>query len=103
MASEIYAQWPDLAANWRRGALCRQRPQPVTDGEPCPPGDGVLVTVGTGETPFDRLVAGSAALVAAGERVVVQRGASRHVPAGADVVEFLAFDAQWRRTCAAPA
>lgn len=50
----------------------------------------ILVTVGTHEQPFDRLVRASSALAAGGERVLVQRGVSRVQPAGCEVVDQLA-------------
>lgn len=51
----------------------------------------ILVTVGTNEAPFDRLVAAfdGASL---GEPLVVQHGSSRIRPAGATCVDFFAFD-----------
>lgn len=53
----------------------------------------ILVTVGTNEAAFDRLVGaldGSA--LPAGEELVVQHGPSRVRPAGATCVEFLPYD-----------
>jgi len=51
----------------------------------------IFVTVGTNEAPFDRLLR---ALDGLGleERLVVQRGASRVRPAGAECVEFLPYE-----------
>jgi len=49
----------------------------------------ILVTVGTHEQPFDRLVRACEPLAALGERVVVQRGVSTVVPAGCQVVDQL--------------
>jgi exopolysaccharide biosynthesis glucuronosyltransferase PssE len=51
----------------------------------------IVVTTGTNETPFDRLVA-AAGMLAGDERVVVQHGSSRLRPAGVELVDFLAFD-----------
>jgi UDP-N-acetylglucosamine transferase subunit ALG13 len=52
----------------------------------------ILVTVGTHEQPFDRLVSAAAGLAALDE-VLVQRGVSRVAPAGCEVVDQLAPDA----------
>ena len=51
----------------------------------------ILVTVGTNEAPFDRLVRALDA-IPPGEPVFVQRGASRVEPARAEWVDFLPFD-----------
>lgn len=52
----------------------------------------ILVTVGTHEQPFDRLVSAAARLVALDE-VLVQRGVSQVHPAGCEVVDHLPPDA----------
>jgi beta-1,4-N-acetylglucosaminyltransferase len=51
----------------------------------------IVVTTGTNETPFDRLVT-AAGMLAGEERVVVQHGSSRLRPSGVELVDFLAFD-----------
>jgi UDP-N-acetylglucosamine transferase subunit ALG13 len=90
VAARLYAQWPDLAASWRGAryegnVLLAQRPR--ASGED---GHGIVVTVGTNEAPFDRLVAAAETLSA--EAVVVQRGASRLQPSGVRCVDYLSFD-----------
>jgi UDP-N-acetylglucosamine transferase subunit ALG13 len=91
VAHAIYAQWPELAAAWKRaryaGNTLLRAPE-----QPPPPGTGVLVTVGTNEARFDRLLAAVDALDLGGERVIVQYGSSRVRPEGAELVEFLPFD-----------
>jgi UDP-N-acetylglucosamine transferase subunit ALG13 len=52
----------------------------------------IFVTVGTNETPFDRLLLALERLPA-GERLVVQAGASQVRPRGAECVEELPFEA----------
>jgi UDP-N-acetylglucosamine transferase subunit ALG13 len=49
----------------------------------------IFVTIGTSE-PFDRLLE---ALPAGEERLIVQAGRSRMRPEGAEIVDFMAFDA----------
>jgi UDP-N-acetylglucosamine transferase subunit ALG13 len=51
----------------------------------------ILVSVGTNEQPFDRLVAAAGALVGS-EPVIIQRGSSELKPAFADCREFLPFE-----------
>jgi UDP-N-acetylglucosamine transferase subunit ALG13 len=52
----------------------------------------ILVTVGTNEARFDRLLE-AVSTISSGERIVVQHGASGIRPAGAECVDFLPFDA----------
>ena len=90
VANRIYAQWPELAATWRRAlyagnVLLSQQPAP-----PAGPGFGVLVTVGTNEAPFDRLVGAAAGLTR--EPVTVQHGSSKIRPHGANSVDYLPFE-----------
>jgi len=51
----------------------------------------IVVTTGTNETPFDRLVT-AGGMLAGEERVVIQHGSSRLRPSGVELVDFLAFD-----------
>jgi UDP-N-acetylglucosamine transferase subunit ALG13 len=51
----------------------------------------ILVSVGTNEQPFDRLVAAAGALVGS-EPVIIQRGSSALQPAFADCREFVPFE-----------
>jgi UDP-N-acetylglucosamine transferase subunit ALG13 len=51
----------------------------------------ILVSVGTNEQPFDRLVAAAGALVGS-EPVIIQHGASRLRPPHADCREFMPFE-----------
>jgi UDP-N-acetylglucosamine transferase subunit ALG13 len=51
----------------------------------------ILVSVGTNERPFDRLVAAAGALVGS-EQVIVQHGASKLRPPMADCREFMPFE-----------
>lgn len=51
----------------------------------------IVVTVGTNEAPFDRLLAGVAALET-GEEVLVQHGPSSIRPEGASCVDFFSYD-----------
>lgn len=51
----------------------------------------ILVTVGTNEQPFDRLVRAAAAL-GGDERLVVQHGASRVIHGRGEWVDFLPYD-----------
>ena len=89
VAARIYAQWPELAATWKRAryagnVLLSQRTAPPTGR-----GSGVVVTVGTNEAPFDRLVEAATRLT--DEPVMVQHGSSRVRPRGAECVDYLAF------------
>ena len=90
VAERIYAQWPELAASWRRARYAGNVLVP-REGTGAPgPGTGVVVTVGTNEARFDRLVGAAAGL--SGEPVVVQHGASNLRPHGARCVDYLPFD-----------
>lgn len=91
VATKIYAQWPELAAKWRRARYAGNTLSGPCDATP-PPGTGVLVTVGTGEARFDRLLHAVSHLDLEGERMVVQYGSSSVLPEGADCVDFLPFD-----------
>jgi UDP-N-acetylglucosamine transferase subunit ALG13 len=91
VASHLFAQWPELARTWRRARYAGNSLLAPRDGNPSP-GAGVLVTVGTNEAPFDRLLEAISALDLGGERVIVQHGASAVRPAGAECVDFLPFD-----------
>lgn len=51
----------------------------------------ILVSTGTNEQPFDRLVAAAGALVGA-EQVIIQRGSSQLQPAFADCRAFMPFE-----------
>ena len=51
----------------------------------------ILVSTGTNEQPFDRLVEAAGALVGP-EPVVIQRGSSQVQPLGADCREFMPFE-----------
>jgi UDP-N-acetylglucosamine transferase subunit ALG13 len=51
----------------------------------------ILVSVGTNEQPFDRLVA-AAGVLAGSERVIIQHGASKLRPALAECREFMPFE-----------
>jgi len=91
VASRLYAQWPELAVSWRRaryagnvllGQLDRANP-------PASSGTGVLVTVGTNEAPFDRLLRAVPSLT--DEQVVVQHGPSAVRPEGAQCFDYLPF------------
>ena len=90
VAHALYAQWPELAERWPKAryegnVLLEQQPRASGDG-----GRGVLVTVGTNEAPFDRLVRAASSL--SDEHVVVQRGASTERPVCAQCVDHLPFD-----------
>jgi UDP-N-acetylglucosamine transferase subunit ALG13 len=90
VAHALYAQWPELAERWPKAryegnVLLAQRPRASRNR-----GRGVLVTVGTNEAPFDRLVRAASSL--SDEHVVVQRGASTERPACAECVDHLPFD-----------
>jgi UDP-N-acetylglucosamine transferase subunit ALG13 len=52
----------------------------------------ILVTVGTNEAPFDRLLSALDARAPDDEELLVQHGPSRVRPAGAECVEFLPYD-----------
>jgi UDP-N-acetylglucosamine transferase subunit ALG13 len=92
VAGDLFAQWPELARSWRRARYAGNSLLAARDGEPAPPGSGVLVTVGTNEAPFDRLLEAMSGLDLGGERVIVQHGASSVRPAGTECVDFLPFD-----------
>ena len=92
VAARVYGQWPEFAQAVPRAALPRQRVLPRM----------ILVTVGTNEAPFDRLVGvfdapSGADAAEPGEEVLVQHGASLLRPAGATCVDFLPFDGPRRR------
>jgi beta-1,4-N-acetylglucosaminyltransferase len=91
IASHLFAQWPDLARSWKRARYAGNVLLAPRNGRPARPGSGVLVTVGTNEAPFDRLLEAVSGLDV-GERVIVQRGASAVKPEGAECVDFLPFD-----------
>jgi UDP-N-acetylglucosamine transferase subunit ALG13 len=90
VAERIYAQWPELAAKWRRARYAGNALLSQKAASHPGPGSGVLVTVGTNEAPFDRLVRAAARLD--GEPVTVQHGASKLRPHGAHCVDYLAFE-----------
>ena len=82
VATRMYAQWPELAEP--SGGPHPLRRQPLR-------GPMIVVTVGTNEQPFDRLVRAAAAL-GGDEPLLVQYGSSR-VPHGrGEWVDFLPFD-----------
>jgi beta-1,4-N-acetylglucosaminyltransferase len=91
VADRIYAQWPELAATWSRARYAGNALFSQQTTSPAGPGSGVLVTVGTNEAPFDRLVHAAAGLT--GESVVVQHGSSRVRPHGARCVDYVPFEA----------
>jgi UDP-N-acetylglucosamine transferase subunit ALG13 len=91
VADRIYAQWPELAATWSRARYAGNVLLSQQTASPAGPGSGVLVTVGTNEAPFDRLVQAAAGLT--GESVVVQHGSSRLRPHGARCIDYVPFDA----------
>jgi UDP-N-acetylglucosamine transferase subunit ALG13 len=91
VASHVLAQWPELARAWGRARYAGNSLLAPRAGDP-PPGSGVLVTVGTNEAPFDRLLEAVSGLDLGGERVIVQHGASAVRPAGAECVDFLPYD-----------
>jgi UDP-N-acetylglucosamine transferase subunit ALG13 len=91
VASRVYAQWPELAAAWDGARYAGNALLAATTVDPAPAGSGILVTVGTNEAPFDRLLRGLHGLDLDGETVVVQHGASAVRPAGARCVDFLPF------------
>jgi beta-1,4-N-acetylglucosaminyltransferase len=91
VASRLLVQWPELArehrhAQYAGNLLLRRRA-----AGSAPPGSGVLVTVGTNEAPFHRLLHAVSGLDA-DEPVIVQHGASSVRPDGAQCVAFLPFD-----------
>jgi UDP-N-acetylglucosamine transferase subunit ALG13 len=90
VASRIYAQWPGLARAWRPARYAGNVLQSQRS-ESASAGTGVLVTVGTNEAPFDRLLRGAATIRE--ERLVVQYGSSRIRPAGAKCLDYVPFDA----------
>jgi UDP-N-acetylglucosamine transferase subunit ALG13 len=88
VASRVYAQWPELAAGWRRARYAGNVLLTPVDGQDSRSrGSGVLVTVGTNEAPFDRLVDAAGTLTS--EDVTVQYGASSTRPAGVRCFEYL--------------
>ena len=91
VADRIYAQWPELAATWRRADYAGNVLLSQQTAAPAGPGSGVLVTVGTNEAPFDRLVAAATRLT--DESVIVQHGSSKLRPHGARCVDYLPFEA----------
>jgi UDP-N-acetylglucosamine transferase subunit ALG13 len=90
VASRIYAQWPDLARAWRPARYAGNVLQSQRS-ESASAGTGVLVTVGTNEAPFDRLLRG--AVTISEKPLVVQYGSSRIRPAGARCLDYVPFDA----------
>jgi UDP-N-acetylglucosamine transferase subunit ALG13 len=91
VANAIYAQWPELAAAWKRARYAGNALL-LPAADPPPEGSGVLVTVGTTEARFDRLLRAVSGLDLGGERVIVQYGSSDVRPAGAELVDFLPFE-----------
>jgi UDP-N-acetylglucosamine transferase subunit ALG13 len=91
VASQVLAQWPELARAWRRARYAGNSLRAARDGDP-PAGSGVLVTVGTNEARFDRLLEAVSGLDLGGERMVVQHGSSGVRPVGAECVDFLPFE-----------
>jgi UDP-N-acetylglucosamine transferase subunit ALG13/glycosyltransferase involved in cell wall biosynthesis len=91
VAGDIYAQWPELAASWRRAEYRGNVLFSQATTAPATPGTGVVVTVGTTDAPFDRLVRAAGRLE--DERVVVQHGVSTVRLPGAECVDFLPFEA----------
>jgi UDP-N-acetylglucosamine transferase subunit ALG13 len=92
IARDVYAQWPELAAKWRRARYAGNVLHATSSPESVPERRGVLVTVGTNEAPFDRLIEALPGIVSGGEPVLVQHGASNVRPAGARCVDFLPYD-----------
>jgi UDP-N-acetylglucosamine transferase subunit ALG13 len=90
VADRIYAQWPELAATWSGSRYAGNVLLSQPTASPAGSGSGVLVTVGTNEAPFDRLV--DAASTLTGESVVVQHGPSRIRPRGARCIDYLPFE-----------
>ena len=90
VADRIYAQWPELAATWMRAHYAGNVLLSQRTASPAGPGSGVLVTVGTNEAPFDRLVGAATGLT--GEPVIVQHGPSKIRPHGANSVDYLPFE-----------
>ena len=90
-----YVQWPELVEHVRDGEFHGRLPwERAVDAPPAGEGThGTVFTVGTSRMfPFDRLVRSSEAVGQPG-RVLVQRGASTVRPDGAEVVDWLSFDA----------
>ena len=82
VATRMYAQWPELAeASGGRDSI---RGQPLR--RPM-----IVVTVGTHEQPFDRLVEAAAEL-AGDEPLVVQYGTSRRTHGAGEWHDYLSFD-----------
>ena len=80
--------------SWLRRGSERATPDTLLlrpEGTP-PAGSGVLVTVGTNEARFDRLLHAVDGLDLGGEQVTIQYGASHVRPDGAELVDFLPFD-----------
>jgi UDP-N-acetylglucosamine transferase subunit ALG13 len=100
VASHLFAQWPELALSWRRARYAGNVLLASRETSPPPPGSGVLVTVGTSEAPFDRLLEAVSRLEV-GEHVIVQHGSSTVKPEGAECVDFLPFDELDALTCSA--
>ena len=92
VASRVYAQWPDLAREWRPARYAGNVLQSARGASSATSaGSGVLVTVGTNEAPFDRLL--EAAATIGEEPLVVQCGSSNVRPARATCLDYLPFDA----------
>jgi UDP-N-acetylglucosamine transferase subunit ALG13 len=79
VASRIYAQWAELAESWPAARYAGNVLTASGEGAG-PDASGVLVTVGTSDTPFDRLLN---AVERIGERLTVQHGPSSVRPEGA--------------------
>jgi UDP-N-acetylglucosamine transferase subunit ALG13 len=93
VAHRTYVQWPELAR--RVGEFHGRLPWERAVDPPAAAGEGraTVFTVGTSRLfPFDRLVRSSEAAGPSGT-VLVQRGASTIRPDGAEVVDWLSFDA----------
>jgi UDP-N-acetylglucosamine transferase subunit ALG13 len=90
VASRVYAQWPELARAWRPARYAGNVLQSQRS-ESASAGTGVLVTVGTNEAPFDRLLRGAATIE--DEPLVVQYGSSTIRPARAKCLDYVPFDA----------
>jgi len=91
VAARVFAQWPELADDWKRARYAGNALLALRDGGPAVAGTGVLVTVGTNETPFDRLLEAVSGL-GLDEPVVVQHGCSAVRPVGTECVDFLPFE-----------
>ena len=91
IAARVYAQWPELAADWRGARYAGNVLLSLAKrGDEPDDASGVLVTVGTNEAPFDRLLDAVGRL--GDEHVVVQHGASSVRPRGAECFDYLPFD-----------